>query len=330
MTPDHGAEPPGPAGAPDPGIALAHPPASPHMVGDLSTSPPSRLVVWTLAARPKTLWAAVAPVLVGTALAVEAGAAHAPAALSALVAALLIQIGTNFSNDYADFLKGADTHERKGPLRVTQAGLVAPATMKRATALVFTLAVVAGLYLIYRGGWPVLAIGVLSIAAGILYTSGRYALAYVGLGDLFVLVFFGPVAVGGTYYVQALDVGPEVLAIGLAPGLLAVAILLANNIRDVDEDRLAGKRTLVVRMGKSTGVAMWLAAVVVAALIPPLVGLAAGEHPAAALTLLILPLAIPPVRTLRSSERDALNPVLGQSARLLLTFSVLFALGWNL
>ncbi|MFB3133801.1 MAG: 1,4-dihydroxy-2-naphthoate octaprenyltransferase, partial [Rhodothermales bacterium] len=166
----------------------------------------SPLAIWTAAARPKTLGAAVAPVLVGTAMAWEAGGFHAPAALCALLGALLIQIGTNFSNDYADFLKGADTGVRKGPLRVTQAGLVAPATMKRATVLVFALAFVVGLYLIWRGGWPILVIGVLSILSGVFYTVGRYSLADLGLADVFVLVFFGPVAVGGTYYVQALEI----------------------------------------------------------------------------------------------------------------------------
>jgi 1,4-dihydroxy-2-naphthoate polyprenyltransferase len=286
--------------------------------------------VWWLAARPKTLWAAVAPVVIGTAMAADAGAAHLPAAASALLAALLIQVGTNFSNDYSDYLKGADTSARKGPLRVTQAGLVSPGAMRVATVIVFSLSVAAGAYLIVRGGWPVLLIGVFSILAGILYTAGRYSLAYLGLGDLFVFIFFGPVAVAGTFYVQALYLMPGAIVVGLAPGLIAVAILLANNIRDVEEDRQSGKRTLVVRMGRSFGVWMWLAAITLAAVIPPLVGLYDGTHPGSVLTLGILPLAVFPFRALRSAPAAALNPVLGQSAGLLLLFSVLFAAGWNL
>ncbi len=279
--------------------------------------------------RPKTLGAAVAPVLVGTAMAWADGGFHAPAALCAFLGALLIQIGTNFSNDYADFLKGADTGARKGPLRVTQAGLVAPETMKRATILVFALAVVAGLYLIWRGGWPILVVGVLAIFSGVLYTVGRYALAYLGLADLFVLVFFGPVAVGGTYYVQALDIDAVVLVAGLAPGLLSTAILLVNNVRDVDEDRQAGKRTLVVRLGKPFGIALYAFCVAAAVLIPVGLFLATGRHPWAMAVLLAAPPALPILRKLRTeTDPAALNPLLGATGRLLLLYSVLFSVGW--
>lgn len=284
-----------------------------------------------LAARPKTLWAAVAPVLVGIGMAVEAGVFHPAAALCALLGAVFIQIGTNFANDYYDFLKGADTEERKGPLRVTQAGLVAPEAMRRATVLAFGLAVAAGLYLIVRGGWPVLAIGVLSILFGVIYTAGRYSLAYLGIADLFVLVFFGPVAVAGTYYVQALDVGLVVIAAGLGPGLLSTAILLVNNIRDVDEDRTAGKRTLIVRLGRRSGVVLYGACVVLAACTPVVLFFWTGGHPWAMLAGLILLPAVPVVRRL-SAERDAraLNPLLGATSRLLLVYSVLFSIGWNI
>ena len=289
---------------------------------------PSRFRVWMLAARPKTLGAAVAPVLVGTAMAWEAGRFHALAALCALLGAVLIQIGTNFSNDYADYLKGADTDARKGPLRVTQAGLVSASAMRRATAFVFGLAVLAGVYLIVRGGWPVLAIGVASIVSGILYTVGRYSLAYLGLADLFVLVFFGPVAVGGTYFVQALAITPEVLVAGLGPGLLAVAILLVNNIRDVEEDRAAGKRTLVVRGGKRFGVGLYVGCVVAAALVPVGLYLWTGRHPWVMLAALVALAAIPIVKKLRRLPAAALNPLLGATGRLLLLFSILFTIGW--
>ncbi len=291
----------------------------------------SKIGIWTAAARPKTLGAAVAPVLMGTAMAWEAGGFHAPAALCALLGALLIQIGTNFSNDYADFLKGADTGVRKGPLRVTQAGLVAPATMKRATVLVFALAFAVGGYLIWRGGWPILVIGVLSILSGVLYTVGRYSLAYLGLADLFVLVFFGPVAVGGTYYVQALEINAVVLLVGLAPGLLSMAILLVNNIRDVEEDRQAGKKTLVVRLGKPFGIGLYGFCVALAVLIPLWLFLVTGQHAWAIAVMLVVLFALPILHDLLTEpDPMALNPLLGATGRLLLIYSVLFSVGWNL
>ena len=298
------------------------------MAQTLNKSP---LAIWTAAARPKTLGAAVAPVLMGTAMAWEAGGFHAPAALCALLGALLIQIGTNFSNDYADFLKGADTGVRKGPLRVTQAGLVAPATMKRATVLVFALAFAVGGYLIWRGGWPILVIGVLSILSGVLYTVGRYSLAYLGLADLFVLVFFGPVAVGGTYYVQALEINAVVLLVGLAPGLLSMAILLVNNIRDVEEDRQAGKKTLVVRLGKPFGIGLYGFCVALAVLIPLWLFLVTGQHAWAIAVMLVVLFALPILHDLLTEpDPMALNPLLGATGRLLLIYSVLFSVGWNL
>lgn len=292
---------------------------------------PSAIRTWLTATRPKTLWAAVAPVLVGVAMAVEAGVAHAGAAVLAMLGAVLIQIGTNFYNDYADFEKGADTADRKGPLRVVQAGLVTPAAMKRATVLVFALAVAAGGYLMWRGGWPIVLIGVLSILFGVWYTAGRYSLAYLGIADLFVLLFFGPVAVGGTYYVQALAVPPLVLVAGLAPGLLAVAILLVNNIRDVDEDRVAGKRTLIVRLGRPAGLRLYIGCVLAAALVPVLLVALPGGRWGGLLALGIVPLAVPVVRKLqRVTDPLAYNPLLGATARLLLVYSVLFSAGWLL
>ncbi len=295
----------------------------------MSTQKPSTLKLWVTAARPKTLGAAIAPVVVGTAMALEAGALHVPAALCALLGAVFIQIGTNFSNDYVDYLKGADTEARKGPLRVTQAGWVTPSTMKGATILTFGLAVVAGIYLMWRGGWPVVLIGVVSIACGVLYTAGRYSLAYLGLADLFVLIFFGPVAVAGTYYVQSLDVTPAVLLMGLGPGLLATAILLVNNIRDVEEDRAAGKKTLIVRTGRRVGVGLYTGCVLGAATVVAVLVLKEGHLPAL-LALLILPLAVPVIRQLATEQNPlALNPLLGATGRLLLIYSVLFAVGWN-
>ncbi len=281
------------------------------------------------AARPKTLWAAFSPVLVGVAMAAGDHAAHPLSAVLAMIGAVLIQVGTNFYNDYADFEKGADTSERKGPLRVTLAGLVRPEAMKRATFVTFALAVAAGGYLMWRGGWPIVIIGVSAILFGLLYTAGRYSLSYLGIADLFVLIFFGPVAVGGTYYVQALTLPPEVLVAGIAPGLLSVAILLVNNIRDVDEDRAAGKRTLVVRLGRSFGVGLYACCVGTALFVPVALYLWDGSHPWAMATVALLPLAVASVRKLRAvRDPRALNPLLGETARLLLLYSLVFSVGW--
>lgn len=291
----------------------------------------SKANIWLAAIRPKTLWAGVAPVLIGVAMAFEAGKVHWLAAFLALAGALLIQIGTNFFNDYADFKKGADTEERKGPLRVTQAGLVGPETMKKATYLVFGMAVLAGVYLMWRGGVPIIIIGVLSIVSGFMYTAGKYSLAYLGLGDIFVLIFFGPVAVGGTYFVQALEINNLVLIAGLAPGLLAVAILLVNNIRDVEEDRLAGKKTIVVRFGHKFGLVCYLICVLGAMLVPVYLYLESGKHPAvlAAGASAFIGLFLF-YKVVKTPPSPALNPILGATARLLLIYSIIFSITWNL
>lgn len=264
-------------------------------------------------------------------MALEAGAFHAPSALSALGCTLLIQIGTNFSNDYLDFMKGADRPDRQGPVRVTQAGLVSVDSMRRATIITFALAVVGGLYLVWRGGWPVLLIGFASITAGFWYTAGRWSLAYLGLGDLFVLIFFGPVAVGGTYYVQALTLSGEVLVAGLAPGLLAMGILLVNNLRDKEEDARAQKKTVVVRFGRGVGRWLYAVCIVGAALIPVVLFLWTARHPWAMAALGIGPAAAPVLRRLwRTSDPQVLNPLLGRTAQLLLGYSLVFSVGWNL
>ncbi|HSH93539.1 MAG TPA: 1,4-dihydroxy-2-naphthoate polyprenyltransferase, partial [Roseimicrobium sp.] len=215
-----------------------------------SSERPTAWVIWAEAARPRTLPAAVAPVLVASALAMRDDLFNAQAALSCLVFALLIQIGTNFANDYYDFIKGADTAERVGPRRAVAAGLVAPAAMKRAMIGVFAVAFLAGLSLLGFGGWPLLLIGVASILCGIAYTGGPYPLGYNGLGDVFVFVFFGLVAVGATYFVQTGLVTGEVLLLGSGIGALATNILVVNNYRDVETDAKAGKRTLAVRFGR--------------------------------------------------------------------------------
>ncbi len=286
---------------------------------------------WILAARPKTLWASIAPVVVGTALAYGDGAHHWPSALIALACAVLIQIGTNFANDYFDYEKGADTEERTGPLRVTQSGMVPPTTMKWATAVIFFFACVGGAILTWRGGWPIAVVGLLCILSGLLYTGGPYPLGYLGLGDLFVLIFFGPVAVGGTYYVQALQVNTTVLVAGLGPGLLITAILTVNNLRDIEVDRKAGKRTLAVRFGKTFTRWEYAFLVLVGVSIPPFLYLRSGQHLSSLLSLLVV---LPAISTLKGvfghAEGPSLNPVLANTARISLLYSVLFSVGWLL
>ncbi len=206
--------------------------------------------IWLEAARPRTLPAAIAPVVAGSALAWRVGAFDAAAAVICLVFSLLVQIGANFANDYYDFVKGADTGARVGPRRAVAAGLVSPAAMRRAVVGVFLLAFVTGLMLVAWGGWWLVAIGVACVASAIAYTGGPYPLGYLGLGDVFVFVFFGLVAVAATFYVQAGWVGADAWLVAIAIGALTTNILVVNNYRDADSDARAGKRTLVVRFGR--------------------------------------------------------------------------------
>lgn len=225
--------------------------------------------IWFEATRPRTLPAAVAPVLVGTALAVRVtGDVIWPAALACLGFALLIQIGTNFANDYYDFIKGADTSERIGPRRAVASGLVKPVVMRWVAAVTFLAAFAVGLCLLPYGGWPLLVVGVMSILCGYAYTGGPYPLGYNGLGDIFVFIFFGLIAVGATTYVQTGVFGLEALVVGTGVGGLAANILVVNNYRDVETDAKAGKRTLVVRYGLPAARRQFMTAQAVAALVP--------------------------------------------------------------
>ena len=293
---------------------------------------PSSVKVWLLAARPKTLWASVAPVIMGTALVWDDGGFHALSALCALLGAVLIQTGANYANDYFDFKKGVDAGNRLGPLRATQAGLVRPWMMMLATIAAFALALAPGAYLVYRGGIPILVIGILSITFGVLYTAGPFPLGYYGLGDLFVLVFFGPVAVGGTYYVQAREIDSLSIIAGLAPGLLSVAILTVNNLRDIQNDRRTGKRTLAVRFGKCFARLEYVASVLIASVIIPLYLVASHQaHWLAVSSCVVMVLAGPTFYTvLFKSDGPSLNKALAETGKLLLIFSVLFSIGWML
>ncbi|MEN9841109.1 MAG: hypothetical protein RL376_909 [Verrucomicrobiota bacterium] len=219
----------------------------------MAARPDSRWQIWWEATRPRTLPAAFAPVLVGTAVAVREDAFVPGAAGACLAFALLVQIGTNFANDYYDALKGADNAERVGPRRAVASGLVSAATMRGAMVAVFAAAFLVGLTLLIYGGWPLLVIGVASIACGVAYTGGPYPLAYHGLGDVFVFVFFGLVAVVTTAFVQSGEVALSALVASTGIGALATNILVANNYRDVETDRNAGKRTLLVRWGRDYG-----------------------------------------------------------------------------
>jgi 1,4-dihydroxy-2-naphthoate polyprenyltransferase len=290
----------------------------------------SPLHIWLMAARPRTLPAAAAPVLVGTALAATLGTFHVLTFLAALVGALFIQIGTNLSNDYSDARRGADTEDRLGPVRVTAGGLVPPRQVLIATYVAFGCAVLCGIYLTVVAGWQILAIGAASILAGVLYTGGPRPYGYEGLGEVFVFLFFGVVAVVGSYYAQRQELTwvPFVLAVPV--GFLATAILVVNNVRDLETDRRAGKRTLVVRLGRNRARALYAALVYGAFLAGPLTWVlgAPGLEPWLLLCWLALPLAPPLVRAVRNrTDGAALNRALGGTGMLQLAFCVLLGAG---
>jgi 1,4-dihydroxy-2-naphthoate octaprenyltransferase len=287
----------------------------------------SRFQIWWGAARPRTLPAAVAPVLVGSALAWHDGAFHAVAAVLCLGFSLLVQVGTNFANDYYDFIRGADTAARVGPRRAVAAGLISPATMFRAMVAVFVTAFAVGIGLVAWGGPWLIAVGVASILCGVAYTGGPYPLAYHGLGDVFVFLFFGLVAVGGTYFVQAGQLTAEAVLAGVPVGLLAANILVVNNYRDADTDAAAGKRTLVVKLGRRAA-RVQFGISLLAAGATPFVFLARGHNAWCLLPLALLPLAWSHARRLRESKSPSeLIALLGDTGKLLALYAVLFGAG---
>ncbi|MBX5442191.1 MAG: 1,4-dihydroxy-2-naphthoate polyprenyltransferase [Solirubrobacteraceae bacterium] len=279
-----------------------------------------------MAARLRTLPAAVAPVLVGTALAGQAGEFDPIAFVAALLGALFIQVGTNLANDYSDARRGADTEDRLGPVRVTAGGLVPPRQVLIATYVTFGLAVLCGIYLIVVAGWVLLAIGAASIVAGVLYTGGPRPYGYAGLGELFVFLFFGVVAVTGSYYVQIQDLPWQAFVASVPVGCIAAAILVVNNVRDLETDRRAGKRTLAVRMGRERTRAFYagLLAVAYVALIPLALGLTAWVLA----PLLTVPLAVRLARVVRTrTDGPSLNGALAGTGQLQLAFCVLLSAG---
>ncbi|GAP09450.1 1,4-dihydroxy-2-naphthoate prenyltransferase [Bellilinea caldifistulae] len=283
--------------------------------------------IWLLAARPRTLPAAAAPVLVGCGVAVWEGVFRPLPALAAFLVGLLLQIGANISNDYFDFKKGADTSERIGPLRVTQAGLLTPRQVIGGMLVVFGAAALIGLYLIWVAGLPALILGVVAILSALAYTGGPYPLAYHGWGEVFVLLFFGFAAVGGTYFVQAGSVSAAALVSSLPVGLLAMAILTVNNLRDIATDRASGKHTLAVRLGEQGAVieyGVWVGLAYGVALM----GVISRILPVAALlSLLSLPLAARLIRQVAHTRGRGLNVLLGKTGQLELLFAVLFTGG---
>jgi 1,4-dihydroxy-2-naphthoate octaprenyltransferase len=289
----------------------------------------SAIRLWLVAARPRTLPAAVAPVLVGTSLAIGEGTFRPLAFACALLGSVFIQIGTNLSNDYSDARRGADTEDRLGPVRVTAGGLMPPRQVLIGTYIAFGLAVLAGVYLIAIAGWQLLVVGAASILAGVLYTGGPRPYGYEGLGEIFVFLFFGVVAVVGSYFVQTEHLRWEAFALSVPVGLLAAAILLVNNIRDADTDRRAGKRTLAVRLGRDRARALFVACIGGAFASVPVVALfGRGISPLVLLALLAAPLAVPLVRTVRTrTDGPSLNEALARTGALLAVFSLLLSIG---
>src|SRR6201994_4515196 len=284
--------------------------------------------IWVMAARVRTLPAAIAPVLVGTSLALGAGHFHPLAFLAALLGAVFIQVGTNLSNDYSDARRGADTEDRIGPVRVTAGGLLPPGRVLVATYLTFGAAVLCGFSLIAVAGWLLLAIGPASILAGVLYTGGPRPYGYEGLGELFVFLFFGIVAVAGSYFVQVEHLDWEAFALAVPVGLIATAILVVNNIRDIDSDRRAGKRTLAVRLGRQRTRGMFAVVIYLAFLLAPVTWIFGPLKPWLFLSWLTLPLAAAVIRTVRNhTDGASLNAALARTGLLQLTFCTLLSAG---
>ncbi|HVJ14864.1 MAG TPA: 1,4-dihydroxy-2-naphthoate polyprenyltransferase [Polyangiaceae bacterium] len=288
---------------------------------------PGSLRAWVLAARPKTLSAAVVPVLVGTACVAATGGVRWGPAVAAFTGALLLQIGANFANDVFDFEKGADTEERLGPTRAVQAGLLSARAMRVGMWAVFATALAVGLYLTSVAGPLILAIGVASIISAIAYTGGPYPLGYHGLGDVFVFLFFGLVAVCGTAFVQLGTVPTLAIWAALPIGALATAILVVNNLRDIETDRRAGKRTLAVRFGEAGALFEYGLLLALAYGVPLWLAASAALRPIVVLPLATLPMAISLFMALKRERGRALNPLLARTAKLLLLFGALFSAG---
>lgn len=289
---------------------------------------PSKIRIWIDAARPKTLAAAFVPVVVGSSLAYHDGFFSWLPSLVALICAFLIQIGTNFANDYFDFIKGADNEDRIGFERATAQGLVTAGQMKIAMLLTMAIAFIAGLYLVWHAGWVILVIGIASLVFGVLYTGGPFPLGYNGLGDLFVFIFFGIVAVLGTYYVNALQWSAASFWASLAVGALSTNILVVNNLRDVEQDGPAGKNTLGVLFGEAALKWEYVVMLAIAVSIPFYLFFKAGFSPIIILPYISLPFGIYLVNNVWNEKKKSnLNKTLEQTAQFMTLFGILFSLG---
>ena len=289
---------------------------------------PNPVKIWVDAARPKTLSAAFAPVLIGASIAWHDDLFILTNTFVAVICAFLIQIGTNFANDYFDFVKGADTKDRIGFTRATSAGLVSPKSMLNATIITMGLAFFLGLYLVWVGGWIVLVIGLLSLLFGILYTGGPYPLGYNGLGDVFVFLFFGIIAVMTTYYINALEWSEDTFWASLAIGALSTNILVINNLRDVEQDTISGKRTLGVLFGETALKWEYTVMLLLAFAIPPHFYFRLEYGIWIFLPFISIPFAFLLARKVWiESHKPNLNKVLEQTAKFMALFSLLFATG---
>ena len=280
-----------------------------------------------LAIRPRTLPAAAAGVVMGAAMAWRDGVFRLDIVLVCLFTALLLQIGSNLANDVFDFERGADTSERLGPTRVTQAGILTPTQVKTGMIVVFGLSGVLGLYLVLHGGWLILFLGIAAIISAIAYTGGPFPIGYYGLGDVFVFIFFGLAAVAGTYFIQAGTISPAVWWMTLPPGLIITAILVVNNLRDIDNDRKAGKHTLAVRMGEQGTKVEYIVCMAIAYIVPIPVAWAGMISWTTLIAWLSLPLTIQATRVVLTQKGRPLNAALAKTGQAALVFSLLFWLG---
>ncbi|GAB6193583.1 1,4-dihydroxy-2-naphthoate polyprenyltransferase [Desulfocastanea catecholica] len=287
----------------------------------------SKIGLWLLAIRPKTLPAAVGPVAVGSAVAFADGKFSLLPAFCCLLGAVLLQIGVNLANDYFDYKNNIDSKERLGPVRVTQSGLISPCAVKRGMIVCLVLAAMVFLYLALVGGWPIVLIGAASVLGALAYSGGPYPLASHGLGELFVFIFFGLVAVGGTYLVQAGQLTWMVMLAAVPPGLLITSIMVVNNLRDIDTDRKAGKKTLAVILGRSRTIAEYKLLLILSYLVPLAMISAGMATIMIVLPLLTLPLAWVSTKRISDEKGASLNDLLAVTAKLSLLYSLLFAVG---
>jgi 1,4-dihydroxy-2-naphthoate octaprenyltransferase len=287
----------------------------------------SKFQVWLLASRPKTLPAAVSPVIIGSAVAFAEHSFRFGPALAAFLGALLLQIGANLANDVFDYEKGADQHDRLGPMRVTQAGLLSPKDVKTGMWVTFALAAICGIYMTLVSGWFILLIGLLAILAAIAYTGGPFPYGYKGLGEIFVFIFFGFAAVCGTYYAQTNTISQLAVLSSIPVGLLIVAILVVNNVRDYESDKSANKKTLAVRFGLEWARQEFVSIVILAFVTVVLLSISDIATPWLLLTWLSLPLVFSTSSSVLNQRGKILNKTLASTGQLTLVFSLLYAVG---